>query len=400
MSLQVRSLGEKIDRNNIQHVLPFYFYSMSLKNLNLQTTTTTTTMTTTATKSGTSGSHGGAVGGGGTTTSSTSSWNNNNNNNKVGYGSGRYVTTVLVMTVIAHSIIFSLSSLNRNNSKDMVVSSSNNNMMTFDYSSSTASGGGLSLRSSSSSSSQQEQQQQQQQQLPHWRIATDCSVYSLDCFTRRVRENRYKPYPFPTTTTTNNITKLDGQLSNEWKQRLLDRHVPVTNYTSDDTSSLDHYQYPPQVSTAQYQQCMSSIQDKTTMEQLDTLLETKTITPEPHTNMVSFTISDYSYTHDMIHDMYQMMTAVVGFSSQHFFLLAIDNITVELACQYGYPVIYWNQKDNLRDAVANTKVMTVCRMMKVMYMYREVHVHVDLQSTIYSILFYFFFFSIDLFFCS
>ena len=187
-------------------------------------------------------------------------------------------------------------------------------------------------------------------------MATDCSVYSLDCFTRRVRENRYKPYPFPTTT--NTITKLDGQLSNEWKQRLLDRHVPVTNYTSDDTSSSrDHYQYPPKVSTAQYQQCISSIHDKTTMEQLDALLETKAITPEPDTNMLAFTISDYSYTHDMIHDIYQMMSAVVGFSSKHFFLLAIDKITVDLACQYGYPVIYWNQKDNLRDAVANTKVM-------------------------------------------
>jgi hypothetical protein len=73
--------------------------------------------------------------------------------------------------------------------------------------------------------------------------------------------------------------------------------------------------------------------------------------------MVAFTISDYSYTYDMVHDVYQMMEAVVGFDSlRNFFLLAIDRKTVDVACRYGYPVVYWNADEGLRDAVANTKV--------------------------------------------
>ena len=34
-------------------------------------------------------------------------------------------------------------------------------------------------------------------QLPHWRLAIECSAYHLDCFTTAVRDQLYGPYPFP-----------------------------------------------------------------------------------------------------------------------------------------------------------------------------------------------------------
>ncbi|KAL3908914.1 MAG: hypothetical protein SGILL_008299 [Bacillariaceae sp.] len=75
--------------------------------------------------------------------------------------------------------------------------------------------------------------------------------------------------------------------------------------------------------------------------------------------MIAFTISDYSYAQDMIHDMFQMMEHVVGFSQQHFVLVAIDVQTVELACKFGYPVIFWKESntESLKEAVANTKLV-------------------------------------------
>jgi len=82
------------------------------------------------------------------------------------------------------------------------------------------------------------------------------------------------------------------------------------------------------------------------------------VVPEPDTNMIAFTISDYSYVRDMLHEIFQMMDETVGFSSKHFFLVAIDQKSVELACQHGYPVVMWKAYEgNLKDAVANTKII-------------------------------------------
>jgi Nucleotide-diphospho-sugar transferase len=68
----------------------------------------------------------------------------------------------------------------------------------------------------------------------------------------------------------------------------------------------------------------------------------------------------------MIHDMYQMMDHVVGFTEQHFVLLAIDIKTVEMACRHGYPVILWREskQESLRDAVANTKIVLSLELVK------------------------------------
>ena len=95
------------------------------------------------------------------------------------------------------------------------------------------------------------------------------------------------------------------------------------------------------------------------MQQLDEILSSGRLAPEPRTNMVAFTISDYSYAQDMLHDVFQMMDHVVGFSPKHFVLIAIDVSTVEMACRYGYPVVFWKEsdKESLKDAVANTKLI-------------------------------------------
>jgi len=123
-----------------------------------------------------------------------------------------------------------------------------------------------------------------------------------------------------------------------------------------------NYLYPPTVPEIEYQTCLDLAvnQNKSTIEQLDVLLSGKSpqIVPEPDTNMVAFTISDYGYVQDMLHEVFQMMDDVVGFSSKHFFLVAIDQRSAELACKYGYSVVLWKaDDDNLRDAVANTKVV-------------------------------------------
>eukprot|EP00531_Pseudo-nitzschia_arenysensis_P001505 CAMPEP_0116154864 /NCGR_PEP_ID=MMETSP0329-20121206/22006_1 /TAXON_ID=697910 /ORGANISM="Pseudo-nitzschia arenysensis, Strain B593" /LENGTH=562 /DNA_ID=CAMNT_0003651869 /DNA_START=200 /DNA_END=1885 /DNA_ORIENTATION=+ len=96
------------------------------------------------------------------------------------------------------------------------------------------------------------------------------------------------------------------------------------------------------------------------MDQLDDLMSgtSPRISLEPDTNMLAFTISNYVYVRDMIHDMFQMMDDVVGFSSKHFFLVAIDQQSAELACKYGYPVVMWKANEiNIQNAVANSKLI-------------------------------------------
>lgn len=123
-----------------------------------------------------------------------------------------------------------------------------------------------------------------------------------------------------------------------------------------------NYLYPPIVPEKEFQRCidLAITQNKTTMEQLDELMSGRSprISREHDTNMVAFTISDYVYVRDMIHDMFQMMDNVVGFSNQHFLLVAIDQQSVKLACKYGYPVVMWKaNENNVQNAVANSKLI-------------------------------------------
>ncbi len=214
------------------------------------------------------------------------------------------------------------------------------------------------------------QVQDETQQLPHWRLATDCSSYDFECFAVAKRENKYLPYPFSLSMRRELETETGGiGNSNEWSMETLEE-IPGewVDYLERKETDTDlpveerNYLYPPTVPEKEYQKCidLAITQNKNTMEQLDELLsgDSPRITPEPDTNMLAFTISDYGYVRDMLHDVFQMMNDVVGFANQHFLLVAIDKRSAEVACKYGYPVVLWKADDNnLRDAVANTKLI-------------------------------------------
>eukprot|EP00531_Pseudo-nitzschia_arenysensis_P009158 CAMPEP_0116118414 /NCGR_PEP_ID=MMETSP0329-20121206/2091_1 /TAXON_ID=697910 /ORGANISM="Pseudo-nitzschia arenysensis, Strain B593" /LENGTH=760 /DNA_ID=CAMNT_0003612039 /DNA_START=284 /DNA_END=2566 /DNA_ORIENTATION=- len=220
----------------------------------------------------------------------------------------------------------------------------------------------------------QRQQEQRDQRLPHWRLGTDCSLYDFGCFAVAEIQEKYLPYPFTLSVrkeielsdhAENSLVTTDdewsveniSELPTEWIEYLENKetksNVPVKDR---------NYLYPPKATGEEYDSCMNLAmrQDKSTTEQLDILLagDSPRIVPEPDTNMVAFTVSDYAYIKDMIHDMFQMMDDVVGFAKEHFFLIAIDRKSAELACRYGYPVVLWKaDENNLRDAVANTKLI-------------------------------------------
>ena len=207
-----------------------------------------------------------------------------------------------------------------------------------------------------------------QGQLPHWRMGTDCSGFSFDCFSVAQQQRKYKPYPFnlsvrksieSNTTATHNgqwPVETIKELQNEWIEFLekedLNKAIPVEER---------NYLYPPTVPDDEYESCMDLTirQNKSTTEQIEILMSGSSprLAPEPDTNMLAFTISDYVYVKDMLHDVFQMMDNVVGFSDRHFFLVALDKESVQLACKYGYSVVFWKADESLVDAVANTKLI-------------------------------------------
>jgi Nucleotide-diphospho-sugar transferase len=269
----------------------------------------------------------------------------------------RLMAIVLLISILAHGVMFSSKSL-----KSVGFTSY------YQTSEATASGSATTSQSMISSfwnNGWNDLSIQMHQRLPHWRVAVDCSVYNLDCFSRVKREHRYLPYPFPPTHV-DTQTEFLRDFPDEWKQILQSQQI--TNYSKAPEVSIQnvHSLFPPMVEDEEYQKCLAlaGIQGgddspKTTLQQLDEMLASGKLTVEPHTNMIAFTISDYSYTQDMMHDMFQMMDHVVGFSPKHFFLVAIDVPTVEMGCRHGYPVIFWRESktESLRDAVANTKII-------------------------------------------
>ncbi len=220
----------------------------------------------------------------------------------------------------------------------------------------------------------QRQQQQRDQRLPHWRLGTDCSLYDFGCFAVAEIQDKYMPYPFTLPVRkeiefSHNAENSSVTTDNEWSVEHISalptkwiEYLENKELKSNVAVKERNYLYPLRVSSDEYESCMNFAmrQNKSTIEQLDILFagDSPRIVPEPDTNMVAFTISDYAYIQDMIHDMFQMMDDVVGFAKEHFFLVAIDRKSTELACRHGYPVVLWKaDENNLRDAVANTKLV-------------------------------------------
>ena len=273
----------------------------------------------------------------------------------------RYIGILLLVSIVFHSILFSSRSIDDFQSRENAFNE--------------ATGYASQLLQSSNS---QQQQQKKREQLPHWRIGTDCSSYSFDCFAVAQIQNKYRPYPFSLSArkmmeaprdSENKTTKHGDEWSMETIEELPREWIQYLKKedTNKSVSIKDrNYLYPPMVSEEEYESCIDLVvnQNKSTMEQLNVLFSGR-IVPEPDTNMVAFTISDYSYVQDMLHDMFQMMHDVVGFSNKHFFLVAIDHRSAELACKYGYSVVLWkDDENNLRDAVANTKMILSYELVK------------------------------------
>jgi hypothetical protein len=190
--------------------------------------------------------------------------------------------------------------------------------------------------------------------LPHWRATVDCSAFSPDCLVHGKTTNRYHKYPFPPTSTDDfQIMKLT-EIPTQWKRAI--KQSIAENITKHNGEEQSHYAYPHEASQTYQQKCLDFI-TQDTMQQLHKLLR-EHVRPEPATKMVAFTVADIHYAQDMIHDIFQSFETTIGFKRQSFFMVAIDQATAELACKYNYPVILWKADDeNLKDAVANTKLL-------------------------------------------
>ena len=210
-------------------------------------------------------------------------------------GRNNTIALLLLTSILAHGILFSSSAINQSTKRFQTSSNE-------DYTIDNAPGNTQQqLRSTS--------QQKAQEQLPHWRLATDCSSYSFDCFAKAQRDHEYLPYPFSSPLRENIEASLDSeettstmQLRNEWSVEKFDE-IPSDwmeyleqKETGGKPPIADrNYLYPPMVPEDEYQACLDFAinQNKSTIEQLDVLLsgDSPQLTPEPDTNMIAFTIS-------------------------------------------------------------------------------------------------------------
>lgn len=188
---------------------------------------------------------------------------------------------------------------------------------------------------------------EEQRLLPDWRIVTDCSTYAVDCVMQGQVQGRYKEYPFQFTS--QNIANYEWNELNElpetWRASL---------ESFDSTQKLNissYYEFPPEKEESEVKKCLRIAKKESFSKQLDLVLAKLDRSLD---NKVCFTISDYHYAHDMIHDVFQMAWDVVEFPKS-FFMVALDKDTVELACRYGYPVLAFH--GGIDDAAGTTSTL-------------------------------------------
>ena len=105
------------------------------------------------------------------------------------------------------------------------------------------------------------------------------------------------------------------------------------------------------MSKEQETKCLNYVKDTPFNQQLDNMLK---MLSQSLNQLVAFTLLDIGYTKDMIHNVFAMAHNVVGFPDS-FFMVAMDNVTIELCCHYGYPVLPCLFSSGLEDQVKLTK---------------------------------------------
>ena len=65
------------------------------------------------------------------------------------------------------------------------------------------------------------------------------------------------------------------------------------------------YIYPRTVKTVEMQKCLDQAYTLSWQDQIRDLVQNR-LTREPTTNMIAFTISDYNYAVDMLHEIFEM----------------------------------------------------------------------------------------------
>lgn len=164
---------------------------------------------------------------------------------------------------------------------------------------------------------------------PNWMVSRDCTVYDIKCFVQN--EFRYQPYPF------------DGSRSDYEYSDLSDLPLPIPTKQHVDRQTIIPTSNPNDP-------CLQYGNETPYEQQLDEIMKKLSRVQ----GWVAYTISDINYANDMIHDVFEMAHHIVGFPNA-FFMVAMDQSTMELACQYGYPVIPSPISGDLESRVKLTK---------------------------------------------
>jgi len=181
-------------------------------------------------------------------------------------------------------------------------------------------------------------------QRPNWKVSMDCSIFSLDCPIRR----RYAPYPFDFS-------------SNELKEANLTELEQIFETSQPVTIPERTMNQPQPTSKEDEKHCLKYARDTLFNIQLDQML--KKLSRAANSTLVAYTISDIGYAKEMIHDVFAMAHNVVGFPNS-FFMVAIDEATLELGCRYGYPILPSPRTGGLEDRVKFTKFQVSLDLLK------------------------------------
>lgn len=176
--------------------------------------------------------------------------------------------------------------------------------------------------------------------LDDWRAVTDCNIYDLSCPFHK----KFAPHPF------RRLFKHKKDHEIKFEKLKTESFFPVN--TTNTYKGFDGYLYPTIVSKEAKDECMKLAQgslDEQVKQMIHTRLKQVSIKsskdPNEVTNFVAFTITDKNYAKFMLHETYQMTRDIIKFNNAHFFV-GMDLYTVDMACSYGYPIVYYKHDDD------------------------------------------------------